>query len=41
MAIEAWPQGVPKPKLFPDHPKGNLHAPLGLQYIVRPSTDTA
>ena len=34
VAVEAWPPQVPKPKLFTDPGKANLHAPLGLQYMV-------
>ena len=36
VAAEAWPRDVAKPKLFPDSPLGNLHEPLGLQYLVCP-----
>ena len=37
VAVEAWPPQVPRPKLFTDPGKANLHAPLGLQYMVCPS----
>ena len=38
VALEAWPQGMAKPKLFMTPDKPNLHVPpLGLQYQVRPS----
>ena len=35
VALEAWPQGVAKPVLFPDPGDVKLDAPLGLQYKVR------
>ena len=36
MAMEGWPRDVAKPKIFLDHPVGNLHEPRGLQYMVCP-----
>ena len=35
VALEAWPQEVAKPALFPDPGDVKLDAPLGLQYKVR------
>ena len=35
MALEAWPQEVPKPQIFGE-PDDHRHSPLGLQYKVHP-----
>ena len=40
VALEAWPQEVAKPVLFPDPGDVKLDAPLGLQYKVRHSVFT-
>ena len=41
-ALQAWPQGMAKPKLFMTPDKPNQHVqPVGLQYYVRPSRQLA
>ena len=40
VAVEAWPPGVPEPQGLTTHPE-DLHAPLGMQYMVRPPLPVA
>ena len=36
VALEAWPQGVPKPELYAQPNTHTMNSPLGLQHMVRP-----